>query len=122
MERSERRALVVDDNEAIRLMVEDLLIHEGFVTETAQNGAEAIELLHREDRFELIVLDLMMPLIDGYGVLDFLRQGGDLPSSLRKILIVTASPGLVDEDRLLTGLCEVLPKPFTGDRFLESVL
>ncbi len=122
MQMSERRALVVDDNEATRLLVQDLLVREGFVTETARNGAEAIERLDEDDRYELIVLDLMMPLVDGYGVLDFLREGGSYPETLRKILIVTASPGLIEDARLLDGLCEVLPKPFTGDGFLARAL
>ena len=122
MERPKRRALVVDDNEATRLMVQDLLTREGFLTESARNGAEAIELLDADDRYELIVLDLMMPLVDGYGVLDFLREAGSYPQALRKILIVTASPSLIEEERLLDGLCEVLPKPFTGDHFLACAL
>ena len=54
------------------------------------------------------------------GVLDYLRNSSGYPNSLRKIIIVTATPTLIDDDRLPKDLCEVLVKPFTGERLLHS--
>jgi len=117
---NEKRALVVDDNESTRLLVEAALKRDGFSTDTACDGAEAIRILDIDDGYDLIVLDLMMPEVDGYGVLDYLRQGAGFPQKLRKVIVITASPGLIQSDRLPTGLCEVILKPFTGERLLSS--
>lgn len=121
MENRGRRALVVDDHETTRLLVEAVLKKEGYLTDSAKDGAEAIQILESAPGFELIVLDLMMPRVDGYGVIEYLQSGG-FPSPLRKILLVTASPNLVDEARLPQGICEVLLKPFTGEVLLERVV
>lgn len=121
MENTGKRALVVDDNEATRLLVQAALKREGFQTDSARDGAEAIQILERDKSYELIVLDLMMPRVDGYGVIEYLRSGDGFPTSLRKILLVTASPNLIDVNRLPKEICEVLFKPFTGDVLLSHV-
>ncbi len=113
--------MVVDDNEATRLLVQAALRREGFQTDSARDGAEAIQLLGRYDGYELIVLDLMMPNVDGYGVLEYLGSGEGFPPSLRKILLVTASPHLIDGARLPKEICEVLFKPFSGELLIEHV-
>jgi CheY-like chemotaxis protein len=114
-----KRALIVDDNESTRLLVDALLRRDGFETILARDGAEAIRILDLDDSYELLVLDLMMPEVDGYGVLDYLREGRGFPQSLRKIILITASPSLIENDRL-PEFCEVLTKPFTGERLLSS--
>lgn len=121
MVNSGKRALVVDDNEATRLLIQVALRRDGFQTDSAKDGAEAIQILDRNDEYELIVLDLMMPNVDGYGVIDYLQSGEGFPASLRKILLVTASPNLVDDSRLPQEMCEVLLKPFSGEVLLEHV-
>lgn len=121
MENTGKRALVVDDNEATRLLVQAALMREGFQTDSARDGAEAIQILERDKSYELIVLDLMMPRVDGYGVIEYLRSGDGFPTSLRKILLVTASPNLIDVNRLPKEICEVLFKPFTGEVLLSHV-
>lgn len=114
-----KRALIVDDNESTRILVEAALRRQGFETDTAGDGAEAIRILDLDDGYDLIVLDLMMPEIDGYGVLDYLRDAHGFPQQLRKIIVITASPSLVDSRRIPSKLCEVLAKPFSGDRLLS---
>lgn len=67
--------LVVEDDDDIRDMICELLEHEGYKVEQARNGAEALNHLRRQDREPCIVLlDLMMPVIDGWQVLEVLRQ------------------------------------------------
>ena len=117
--RTGRRALVVDDNESTRILVEAILRRQGYETESACDGAEAIRILDLDDGYELIVLALMMPQVDGYGVIEYLREvRGGFPKHLRKIIVVTASPSLID-NRRLPECCEVLVKPFTGERLLS---
>ena len=119
--RTGRRALVVDDNESTRILVEAVLRRQGYETDTACDGAEAIRILDLDDGYELIVLDLMMPQVDGYGVIQYLREVRGFPERLRKIIIVTASPSLID-NRRLPDCCEVLVKPFTGERLLSHAV
>ena len=67
-----KKILVVDDDDAIRNMVERVLRREHFEVESARDGFEAIEKLSRND-YATVLLDLMMPRVDGIGVLRFLE-------------------------------------------------
>src|SRR6266567_3669513 len=72
------RILVVDDNDDNRYTLTLYLDLEGYLNvETAQDGEEAIALLAVED-FDLVLLDVMMPRLDGYGVLSWLKSKGRL--------------------------------------------
>ena len=73
MRGSEAKALVVDDDASIRLMLSKILEREGFKVERSFDGHDAIEKLENGN-FDLVLLDLMMPRIDGYGVLRYLRE------------------------------------------------
>jgi CheY-like chemotaxis protein len=79
------RILVVDDEEDVQVLVARILRDSGFDVDTASDGGEAIEKL-RVVRPDLIVLDLMMPGIDGWGVLEHLKTTPDPPP----VVIVTA--------------------------------
>ena len=70
---TQRRALVVDDDEPIRTMLAKIVERERFQVDTARDGAEAIEKLDA-DGYSLVLLDLMMPKIDGYEVLRYMRE------------------------------------------------
>jgi CheY-like chemotaxis protein len=80
-----RRILVVDDEEDVQILVARILRDAGFDVDTASDGGQAIERF-RAVRPDLIVLDLMMPGIDGWGVLDHLKATPDPPP----VVIVTA--------------------------------
>lgn len=99
------RALVVDDDTEIRLMVSRILELEGFQVEGVRDGFEAIDKLKTAD-YDLILLDLMMPRVDGYGVIRFLEE--ERPSVLGHVVIMTAlHPSGVEEK-----IARVLTKPF----------
>src|SRR3982750_1535716 len=68
MERTEKRILVVDDDDAIRALLFTVLRRRGFRVDTARNGAEALERC-ANCRYSLLLLDLMMPRMTGYEVL-----------------------------------------------------
>jgi CheY-like chemotaxis protein len=102
------RALVVDDDEAIRQILTKILEREGLTVESAADGFEAIEKI-REGDYALILLDLMMPHIDGFGVLRFLGQSR--PDELSNVVVMTAlSPEYLHHD-----LPRVIFKPFDMD-------
>jgi DNA-binding response OmpR family regulator len=81
------KILIVDDDDAIRNMVERVLRREQFHVECARDGHEAIEKLSRDD-YRTVLLDLMMPRVDGHGVLRYLEteRGNTAP----KVIVMTA--------------------------------
>jgi two-component system alkaline phosphatase synthesis response regulator PhoP len=70
-----RKALVVDDDESVRLVLNDLLIHDGWDVVAIDDGSGVEDSLV-EHRFDLIVLDLQMPGMNGFEVLRMLRRAG----------------------------------------------
>ena len=96
-----RRALVTDDDAVTRQILCDVLRQHGVAFDEAANGAEAIRQL-KQNQYELLFLDLLMPRIDGWGVLDFIRNKGRGDSM--KIYIMTA----FREQRLSTADQEIV--------------
>src|SRR3954467_9259261 len=86
--------LLVDDNEPTCTLITALL-RKDFVVDVANDGLEAIEKL-RTKTFGAIILDLLMPHLDGFGVLEHLQQ--TRPEMLRRVLVVTAA--LTKNDKL----------------------
>ena len=111
-----RRILVVDDDPMVATTVQRVLRPEGYEVEVALGGAQALEQA-RAQRPDLVVLDLMMPGIDGLEVCRQLRTEGSLP-----ILMLTARSGTVDRVRGLdTGADDYLVKPFAYAELLARV-
>lgn len=73
MVNSLKRILIAEDEKAIAKALELKLKHEGFGVKSASNGKETIDILLKE-KFDLILLDLMMPKLDGFGVLEELKN------------------------------------------------
>jgi DNA-binding response OmpR family regulator len=107
-------ALVCEDDPTIRRMIETVLQRDGFRVASAPDGDVAVARLEEHD-FDLIVLDLMMPGLNGFDVLAFLERRK--PSRLKRVLITTAVPPTLAE-KLPSTICHVLPKPFDIDEFL----
>ena len=72
------RILVADDEEKIREMLNKYATHEGYEVVLASNGAEALKLFQNSD-FDLVILDVMMPEIDGYEALKKMKEIRDVP-------------------------------------------
>jgi len=68
-----RRALVADDDPVTRYLIANILAANGFAFDEAANGADAVKCL-KQNQYSIIFLDLLMPRIDGWGVLDFMRR------------------------------------------------
>jgi DNA-binding response OmpR family regulator len=114
--RLEKRILIVDDDDPIRALLMTVLRRRGFAADCARNGVEALELL-AVCRYSLVVLDLMMPRMNGYEVLDHV---GAMPESNRPpVLIVTAGLGLRSFDPdFVVG---VIQKPFDIELLVATV-
>lgn len=105
-------ALVAEDDKATRVLVIRILEREGFEVDNAGDGQDAIDLVRKKD-YALIVLDLRMPSVDGYGVLRYIRQYR--PTNLRRVVVTTALPPKEVAMYCEGDVCEILPKPFDID-------
>jgi CheY-like chemotaxis protein len=112
------RVLVVEDDDAIALVVQDLLESEGFDVERAHNGRAALGLLSTFGP-DVILLDLMMPVLDGWGFRAAQRQ---LPSPQARIPVVILS-GARDAAKAARdlGAAALVIKPFALDALIEAV-
>lgn len=119
MSRPKLSVLVVDDEEVIRANVRRLLELEGYAVITATGGREGLELA-RARRPDLVVCDLVMPDLDGYGVLKGLRanaETADIP-----FVLLTASAGEGERDvALRAGAAYYVTKPFDLKQLLHAV-
>ncbi len=111
------RILVVDDDDAIRMMVERVLRREKYEVECARDGFEAIEKLSKND-YGAVLLDLMMPRVDGHGVLRFLEK--EARQRKPRVIIMTANLAGAAETRA-EAVVKVLPKPFDIRELLRQV-
>jgi DNA-binding response OmpR family regulator len=102
-------ALVVEDDQNTRRMIGVILKQEGFDVHEATDGVDAIEQV-RAGGYALVVLDMMMPHIDGVGVMEYIRR--HRPASLRNVIVTSALPP-ADMKRLCDpDICSLLAKPF----------
>lgn len=121
-ERPQDRAvvLVVDDDDDIREGVRTILEEAGYATLEASNGREALELLrHGEVTPGLLLLDLMMPMMDGWQLQSRLREDPVLASL--PIVIMTAHAGMLRAVVSAQPAMPVLPKPLDIDQLLKVV-
>ena len=99
--------LIVDDQPNIRRLYEYTLEKNGYRPFTAANGEEALAVLDRQ-HIDLVILDVMMPVLDGYGCLKALRDGG----STVPVLIITARDSAEDVRKsFLLGTDDFMVKP-----------
>lgn len=84
---NETRVLIADDDQSIRQLVCTIVRREGLEVDCVADGAEAIEKLMTKE-YAVILLDLMMPRVDGFGVVEYLKNNP--PSQKPVILVITA--------------------------------
>jgi CheY-like chemotaxis protein len=110
--------LLVDDNEATCTLITALL-QADFVVDVANDGGEAIEKL-KNRQYAAILLDLLMPLVDGYAVLDHLTE--HRPDLLRRVIVVTASLSSRQIQRVRQyDIFGLIAKPFEVDALQAAV-
>ncbi|HEX7706978.1 MAG TPA: response regulator [Thermoanaerobaculia bacterium] len=111
------RVLVVEDDPAIRRLVEKLLVRRSVEIDTASDGRTAVEKL-KSGRYSALILDLMVPELNGFEVIDFLkRENLHLPVA---VVSAVSQQALDRLDRDIVKL--VISKPFDVDEFTKSVL
>ena len=107
---SSTRILVIDDEPGLLVLLTKMLTRIGAETETAQSGTEGLSLLEAGS-FDLLILDLMLPDIDGFAVLEQIRQDVRFDSMPVLILSAKADPDVIREG-LDLGADGYLTKPY----------
>jgi DNA-binding response OmpR family regulator len=111
------KILVADDEERWRRLVGDFLRNEGFKVVEAADGRQAVELLRREEDIGLVILDIMMPVMDGVAACQAIREFSTVP-----VIMVTAK---TDEDSEVLGfVCgadEYISKPLKFPVFIARI-
>jgi two-component system response regulator MprA len=110
------RVLVVDDDPTLRETLGEVLTDEGYEVRVAQNGRDALEELDRWET-DLVILDVMMPVMDAYGFRATLAERREL---MPPVILLSAAPGLGSAAHDL-GAVEVIAKPFRLHELLEGV-
>ena len=110
------RILVVDDAATVRLYQRQLLEQAGFLVDEAMNGLEAQEQIAKHGGYDLYLVDVNMPLQDGYGFLRALRA---MPISLAPAVMISTEAAAIDRERAYAaGANFYLVKPIRPDLLL----
>ena len=108
--------LVVEDDFDIRELLQNFLQEAGYEVATANDGVEALSLFSGQ-RYDLIILDILLPKIDGYGVCELIRKQSDVP-----IIMLTALSGEEDQIRGLDlQVDDYITKPFSMPILLRKI-
>jgi len=111
------KILLVEDDEALRFIVKDNLEQQDYQVEVAEDGELALQLF-RENKFDLIILDVMLPKIDGFRVAETIRKSND------QVPIIFLTARSMTEDKI-TGLTiggdDYIPKPFSMEELLLKI-
>ena len=110
------KVLIVDDEQLIREVIKEYCFVEKYETEECDNGLDAIELIKKED-FDCVILDIMMPKMDGLSAYKEIKKIKDIPT------IILSARG--DEyDKLLgfdLGVDDYLTKPFSPKELIARI-
>ena len=116
---SGRRILVIDDDLAIRVLLQAVLKRMKFEVELAEDGVVGLEKVQQNGGFDLILLDLMMPRLNGY---EFIQKIGGTDRQRRPHIIVFTAAGKRGVEKIPPdSVCASILKPFDLDKFIEII-
>ncbi len=111
------KLLLVEDDEALRFIVKDNLTENNYRVDVAGDGEEAIELF-KKNTYQLIILDVMLPKIDGFQVAEYIRKTDE------HVPVIFLTARSMNEDKI-TGLTiggdDYIPKPFSMEELLLKI-
>lgn len=110
------KILIVDDEKMIRNVVKEYAEFEGYETAEAENGMEAVDLCRKED-FDIIIMDIMMPRLDGYSAVKEIRKTKQIP-------VIMLSARGEEYDKLFgfeIGVDDYVVKPFSPKELLARI-
>lgn len=109
--------LVVDDDPGLQGLFSTLLMRDGFTVDCAQNGRQAFEYLKRSS-YSVILLDLMMPEVSGFELLERLER--ESPSLMRRVIVLTGASQRVVEGLDESRIWGLIRKPFDINELVAS--
>jgi CheY-like chemotaxis protein len=112
--------LVVDDDRGIRDTLTALLEHEGYGVRRAENGQVALDMIRREPKPDLMLLDLMMPILSGFELLEMLEDG-DPDLGMIPIFVVSAFNAPMTTTQGGGGVRRCFGKPFDAQALLGAI-
>ena len=113
------KIMLIDDSRTVRRSAETMLNSEGCQVITANDGFEALALIHRHEP-DLIFVDIMMPRLDGYQTCAIIKNNARFRAV--PVIMLTSKDGLFDKARgRIVGSDHYLTKPFTRDELLMAV-
>jgi twitching motility two-component system response regulator PilG len=113
------KVMVIDDSRTIRKSAETMLSREGCEVITADDGFEALSLIHKHQP-DLVFVDIMMPRLDGYQTCAIIKNNHQFRDT--PVIMLTSKDGLFDKARgRIVGSDHYLTKPFTKDELLSAV-
>jgi CheY-like chemotaxis protein len=114
-----KRILVVDDDRDMQALLQDLLESEAYEVDTAPDGLLALEkLVHRREQYEVILLDLTMPRMNGLQLIQVLRQQEE--TCVRNIIVLSGNQEAMQQAMWL-GIRSCVAKPFDLEALLDLV-
>lgn len=116
MKMAEKKILIVDDEKNIRNVISEYAKFDGFVTAEAADGMEAVEMCRGED-YDLIIMDIMMPKLDGYSAVREIRKTKQIP-------VIMLSARGEEYDKLFgfeLGVDDYVTKPFSPKELLARI-
>ena len=116
---SGRRILVIDDDLAIRVLLQAVLKRMKFDVDLAEDGVAGLEKVKGNGDFDLILLDLMMPRLNGYEFIE--KIGESFPQHRPHIVVFTAAGKRGVEKIPQHAVCNSILKPFDLDKFIEII-
>jgi CheY-like chemotaxis protein len=111
--------LVIDDDLAIRVLLQAVLKRMQFNVALAEDGATGLEKLRGDARYDLILLDLMMPKLNGYEFIERVRE--EFPDDRPHIIVFTAAGKRGVEKIPPASVCNSILKPFDLERFINMI-
>lgn len=114
----EQRILIADDEEDFAEFLRDLLVEQGYRVDVVYNGRAGIELMEHLGAPSVLLLDIRMPKMDGYEVMEEMARRGLKP----EVIVMTAFPNAIERTRLLRlGARAVLSKLLPSDVILQEI-
>lgn len=115
-----RRVLLVEDNEVNQMVAKELLSRVGIEVEVAGNGKQALQVLEH-DRFDAVLMDVQMPIMDGYEATRLIREDPELHDAV--VIAMTANAGREDKQAAFSaGVDDFVSKPIRALRLYQALL
>ncbi|MCM1087865.1 MAG: response regulator [Muribaculaceae bacterium] len=111
MEKEKQQILIVDDEEVNREILKEMFKDEKYELLESEDGEDAVKKLKENHNIQLVLLDIIMPVMDGFGVLEFMHEE-DMLGSI-PVILITSEDALDSEDQAYAfGVADVIHKPF----------